>query len=134
MDSVPRVLLVDDDGGVRTVLNIVLRAAGFEVLLADSGEQGLQIFREQERVDVILTDLRMGGMQGTELIAAVRKLDQDVPIIVLTGNDPGCVPEGASLLLAKPVQSGVLIEALRNVSLLHSGHVRLGTVPEAEDA
>src|SRR5687768_1142954 len=134
MDGLPRVLVVDDDDGVRSVLNIVLSAAGFEVLLADSGGRALQIFGEQAGVDVILTDLRMPGMHGSELIRALRSLDQHVPIIVLTGNDPGCVPEGASQLLVKPVQSGMLIEALRNVTVLHSGHVRLGAVPRAEDA
>ncbi|HVJ17644.1 MAG TPA: response regulator [Polyangiaceae bacterium] len=134
MNGLPRVLLVDDDDGVRRVLNIVLGSAGFEVLLADSGGRALQLFREQGGVDVILTDLRMPEMHGSDFIRAMRKLDRHVPIIVLTGNDPGSVPEGASQLLIKPVQPAILIEALRNVTILHSGHVRLGNMPKAEDA
>jgi CheY-like chemotaxis protein len=133
MDEQPRVLLVDDDDGVRGVVNMVLRGAGFEVLLADSGRRALQIFREHAGVDVVVTDLEMPGMHGSELIRAVRSLDQRVPIIVLTGNAPGSIPDGASQLLAKPVQAGVLIEALRGFTLLHSGHVRLGTPARVKD-
>ncbi len=126
MDRLPRVLLVDDDGRIRNVLQWVLTQAGFEVMLAESGDRALEMFCEGDSIDVILTDLEMPGMHGSELIRAIRRLDDRVPIVVLTGGASGGLPEGASHRLDKPAKVDVLVEVLRDLIQLHSGSIQVG--------
>ena len=78
-----KALIVDDERKMRRVLQIALERMGLESVAADSGEEALRCF-QAERIDVVLTDIRMGGMTGIELLARLRELDADVPVIVLT--------------------------------------------------
>ena len=79
----PRVLVVDDERKMRRVLQIMLEQMGLESLAADNGEQAVELF-DGEKIDLVLTDLKMPGMTGIELIERIRTLDPDVPVIVLT--------------------------------------------------
>ncbi len=126
-DRLPQVLLVDDEPGIRLALQRVLISAGFDVVLASSGAQALELIHTGRCIDAILTDLEMPGMHGSELIRNVRTFDPQVPIVVLTGHRiPGWLPEGAQLCLDKPVDVDVLVETLRGATLAHSGYVRVG--------
>ncbi len=78
-----RVLVVDDERKMRRILQILLEQMGCESLAADSGEEALQLCAA-EAVDLILTDLKMPGIDGIELIRRVRALDVEVPVIVFT--------------------------------------------------
>jgi len=78
----PRILVVDDDPAIRRGLHAELQAAGYEVSEAADGGEGLRRF-ELEAPDVILTDLAMPGVDGHELISAVRKRAR-TPIVVLS--------------------------------------------------
>ncbi len=127
MNRLPRVLLVDDELGIRMALQRVLISAGFEVSTAGSAAEALEAIASGKRIDVILTDLEMPGMHGLELIRAVRALDANVPIIVLTGHrNPGWVPQGALKCFDKPVQLDMLIETLRAATRPRSGYDRVG--------
>src|SRR5882724_11745338 len=78
-----RVLVVDDERRMRRVLQIQLERMGIDSVAAESGEEALDRF-QAEKIDLVLTDLKMPGMSGLELLARVRELDADVPVIVLT--------------------------------------------------
>ena len=78
----PRILVVDDDPAIRRALSAELQAAGYEVVGAADGDEGLRRF-EAEAPDLVLTDLAMPGSDGYELIAAVRKRAK-TPIVVLS--------------------------------------------------
>src|SRR5256712_13841454 len=78
-----RVLVVDDERRMRRVLQIQLERMGIDSVPAESGEEALDRF-QAEKIDLVLTDLKMPGMSGLELLARVRELDADVPVIVLT--------------------------------------------------
>jgi len=78
----PRILVVDDDPAIRRGLHAELQAAGYEVFEAADGGEGLRRF-ELEAPDFVLTDLAMPGVDGYELIAAVRKRAR-TPIVVLS--------------------------------------------------
>ncbi|HUM02868.1 MAG TPA: response regulator transcription factor [Thermoanaerobaculia bacterium] len=78
----PRILVVDDDPAIRRGLSAELQAAGYEVVGAADGDEGLRRF-EAEAPDLVLTDLAMPGSDGYELIAAVRKRAK-TPIVVLS--------------------------------------------------
>jgi two-component system response regulator AtoC len=80
---VKRVLVVDDERKMRRVLQMMLEQMGVESLAAESGEEALAVFKA-EKVDAVITDLRMPGMGGMEWFKRLRTLDADVPVIVLT--------------------------------------------------
>ncbi len=78
-----RVLVVDDERKMRRVLQMLLEQMGLESTPAESGEEALTAF-QQEKFDLVLTDLRMPGMGGMAWIERLRQLDSEVPLIVLT--------------------------------------------------
>jgi two-component system, NtrC family, response regulator AtoC len=80
---VKRVLVVDDDRQARRVLQVMLEQFGFESTAAGSGAEALERF-QSEKIDLVLTDLRMPGMTGVEILTEIRDRDPDVPVIVLT--------------------------------------------------
>ena len=80
-----KVLVIDDEPNVRTLLDILLRQEGYDVILADNGWTGLQLYR-QEHPDVILLDLKMPGLDGVTVLKQIRSVDLTQPVIVLTGD------------------------------------------------
>jgi signal transduction histidine kinase len=79
------ILLVDDEEGIRKVLGISLADAGYNVLTAGSGEDALSTFREC-RPPVVLTDIKMPGMDGIELLKAIKRESPDTEVIMITGH------------------------------------------------
>ncbi|RMG39564.1 MAG: response regulator [Candidatus Dadabacteria bacterium] len=80
-----RILVVEDDKDQRQILEMVLKAAGYEVTLAEDGERGLELLNKHG-ADLVITDLMMPGMDGAELIKSLRSSDKfkRLPILVLT--------------------------------------------------
>lgn len=113
-----RALLIDDDRVVRSVLREIVMSFGYEADAAASGAEGIALF-EQNRYDVVLTDLRMPQMTGWQVLAAVRARDARTPVIIITGSplypDDRRISEPGVLLVRKPVEPRVLQEALRRV-------------------
>ena len=79
-----KVLVIDDEEGIRNLLDILLRRRGYDVVLADGGRKGLELFR-RERPDVIVLDLNRPEMDGVAVLQQVRSLNPDQPVIILTG-------------------------------------------------
>ena len=78
------ILIVDDDRQVRDVLHEIFVSAGYNVLLAVDGHEGLETFRASHP-PIMITDLQMPVMTGVQLLQAVRELDPDSAVVVLTG-------------------------------------------------
>src|SRR3954453_17345684 len=100
----PRVLIVEDEEKLRRVMELQLRSAGFEVDLAGTAEDGL---RKVDRAGLIITDLRLPGMDGLELLANIRRQNPVVPVIVVTAfgtveNAVEAMKAGAADFLLKP--------------------------------
>ena len=74
-----RILLVDDEPGVLFTLREVLDERGHEVIVAASGEEALT---RLDGVTVAITDLAMTGMDGLELLAAIRERDRELPVVL----------------------------------------------------
>jgi CheY-like chemotaxis protein len=81
-----KVLVIDDEANVRMVTDLLLTRMGHQVLLADNGRMGLQLFR-QEHPDVIVLDVKMPEMDGVEVLKQIRRVDLKQPVIVLTGDN-----------------------------------------------
>jgi CheY-like chemotaxis protein len=117
--AAPTVLVVDDDAFVREVLAASLEDAGYAILEADSGAQALTVLRADTRIDVLLSDLTMPGMDGLELIRAAQEIRPGLPAILLTGYTGagaalavGATVEGTFSLLRKPVTGSQLTERI----------------------
>ena len=80
-----KVLVIDDAEDIRTLIAIVLKPLGYDVLLADNGWTGLELYR-REHPDVIVLDVNMPGMSGIEVLKEIRSVDRKQPVIVVTGD------------------------------------------------
>ncbi len=115
-----RVLIVDDEAGIRKVVGITLADMGFTVFEAASGDEALAVF-ERERPPVVLTDIRMPGMDGLELLRRIKAISPETEVILVTGHgDLDMAVAGLKLdacdFIAKPVGPDVLEIALRRAS------------------
>jgi signal transduction histidine kinase/CheY-like chemotaxis protein/HPt (histidine-containing phosphotransfer) domain-containing protein len=117
------VLVVDDDALNRSIVSGLLRHAGFCVFTADSGHRVLQLLPELDRIDVVLMDCQMPGMDGLEVTRRLRAGEAGpagctVPILALTANAfaedrQACIAAGMNDFLSKPVKASTLHEAIR---------------------
>ena len=112
------ILTIDDDPAITELLSVTLRANGFDVLIANSGQDGLRIIQEKSPRLVIL-DLMMPDMDGWQVCKAVRNFS-NVPILILSAlDDPSAVASildaGADDYLVKPVPSAVLVAHLNKI-------------------
>ena len=92
----PRVLLVDDEPSVLAALKELVRSRGWEPLLARSGATALELV---ERADAVVTDFSMPGMDGVELLRAIRERDESLPVILLTAH-------GSERLAVRAIKAG----------------------------
>jgi putative two-component system response regulator len=105
---VTRILIVDDEETIRLALRKFLRSRGYEVEIAGSGDQALQLL-DKDSFALMLCDVRMPGMTGVQIVPLARERDQDLAIIMLTAvNDAATATEvlasGATDYLMKPVE------------------------------
>ena len=83
--KIVKILIVDDEEGVRISLKKVLERDGYEVLLADRGAEGIEIVRKfPEDIETVISDFKMPGMDGIELVRRIREFDTGVPVILCT--------------------------------------------------
>jgi CheY-like chemotaxis protein len=97
------ILIVDDEEAVGYVFERYLAIQGYRVSVACSGEQALQAF-QADRPHLVITDYKMPGMNGDELLRRLRALDPALPAVMISANpaDVGPVPDGV-VFFAKPV-------------------------------
>ncbi|RIX49499.1 MAG: response regulator [Rhodocyclales bacterium GT-UBC] len=93
MDDGARILIVDDDPDMLHLIGVRLSAAGYRISQADSGEAALVSFRQQ-RPQLVITDLRMGEMDGLSLFEHLQKEAPTMPVIILTAH--GTIPDAVS--------------------------------------
>jgi putative two-component system response regulator len=113
---VTRILIVDDEETIRLALRKFLRSRGYEVEIAGSGDQALQLLGK-DSFALMLCDVRMPGMTGVQIVPRAREIDQDLAIIMLTAvNDAATATEvlssGATDYLMKPVELADLQQAV----------------------
>src|SRR5437867_8302831 len=79
----PRILVADDERSMRELLAIVLRREGYEVLLAETGAAAIETLK-RERVDLLISDIKMPDVSGVDVLRAAKKIDQDILGIMIT--------------------------------------------------
>jgi CheY-like chemotaxis protein len=107
-----RVLLVEDEAVLRELAAENLQEAGYSVVEAGDGADGLEALRSDTSIDVLLSDIKMPGMNGYQLAEAGRALRPDLKIILMTGYAAGPMPPGLQnavyRVLQKPFELDVL--------------------------
>lgn len=109
-------LLVDDDPGLLKLLDMRLTSEGYSVVTAESGQEGLRVLH-REKVDLVISDLRMDEMDGMQLFTEIQKVQPGMPVIILTAH--GSIPDavaatqkGVFSFLTKPIDRDALYKAI----------------------
>ncbi|MBC7840551.1 MAG: response regulator [Nitrospiraceae bacterium] len=109
-----KILVIDDEEGIRHLLDTLLSRKGYTVVLAGSGRKGLELFR-RERPDVVVLDLKMPEMDGVSVLKQIRQINLIQPVIILTGF---LTPEAEQQMRAL----GVTEFVEKEFSMHHLGH------------
>ena len=115
-----RILVIDDEESFREMVRQMLEQAGYEVLEATDGKDGLNVY-QAERPDLVITDLIMPEQEGIETIIGLRRENPDARIIAMSGGGRITAADflgiarkfGARHILAKPFRRDQLLEAIR---------------------
>ncbi|HEX5201752.1 response regulator [Paractinoplanes rhizophilus] len=113
-----RILVVEDEDGVRDIVCRILRKAGYEVHAAGDPQEALKLCLDRGlHVDALLSDVIMPGMSGTQLAAELRQSRPELPVLFMSGYTSGPAPGGQELppdapLLHKPFQNDQLLQAM----------------------
>jgi len=133
-----RILLVEDDPALLTILQAAMSYGGFKAEAARSGGEAIEAFKNRQ-FDAVLVDLGLPDLDGTDLLRTLREIS-DVPILVVSGRDSerdkiDALDRGADDFIAKPFLPGELLarirSALRRYRSLHE-RADEGRMPEAE--
>lgn len=112
----PRVLLADDDRGIRESLGKLLRNAGYQVTLAARGDQVLELALN-EPLDLLLLDLNMPEMDGWDALNHLARIKANLPIIIITAQPnqrEWAMAAGAHALMEKPLDLGLLLRTVQD--------------------
>ncbi|MFM2161809.1 MAG: hypothetical protein RLZZ383_1321 [Pseudomonadota bacterium] len=112
-----RILVVDDEAPNREALEVLFAREGFDVALAAHGREGLERLRA-EGADVVITDLKMPGMDGLDVLRAIKAIDPDVQVVVVTAFGTlevavEAMREGAYDVLAKPLKRADVVRTVQ---------------------
>src|SRR5512147_1991920 len=116
----PRILIVDDDPGQRSLLTSFLQGQGFETVTVDSGERALETLRSGH-FDMMISDVRMPGMTGLETLRRARKEHATLPVLLVTAftdvrDAVAAMRDGAVNYLAKPIDLDELLANVRQAT------------------
>ena len=120
MADATSVLVVDDETSILETIRILFRNEGFAVHVASSGKTGVEEMRRL-RPDVMITDVRMPGITGLDLLSAARSFDSDMPVILMTAQATlqsamQAVNEGAYYYIQKPFRNDELLAIVRRAA------------------
>ena len=112
-----RILIVDDEPDMRLAVRNVLKLRGYEISEAGDGPTALEMAREH-RPDLVLLDMRLPGMDGIEVLDGLKKIDDTVPVVMITGyghiqSAVDVMKLGASEYLQKPFENAQLVETVK---------------------
>ena len=116
----PRILIVDDDAGQRSLLDSFLRGQGFDTLPVASGERALEVLQNQE-ISMMISDVRMPGLTGLETLRRARQQHAVLPVLLVTAyadirEAVGAMRDGALNYLAKPIDLEELLATVQQAT------------------
>ncbi len=126
-----KVLVIDDEKTTLSMFQLFLKSHGYVVFTAETGAQGLEIF-DQERPDLVITDIRMPGMDGMQVLSRIKEMSPGTEVIIITGyGDSDLTVQAMKLnatdFLHKPIGKDALQQALNRAG------ERLGLLERKEE-
>jgi CheY-like chemotaxis protein len=121
-ETLGKILVIDDEPAIRDLLGTLLSRKGYDVVLADGGRKGLELYR-RERPDVIVLDVNMPEMDGIAVLKQIRSVDLIQPVIILTGavtpkTEQQVRALSVSEIIKKEVPLDLLEDALKRILTL----------------
>jgi len=112
-----KILLIDDEAGIRKLLSISLRSEGYDVITAENGKRGIELF-EQQAPSIVLTDIKMPGTDGIGVLRRIKEINPETEVIVITGDGDmklavKSLQLDASDFITKPISKEALSVALK---------------------
>ncbi len=113
-----KILVIDDQRSIRNTLKDILEYEKHKVVIAENGEEGVEIF-EQEKPDVVLCDIKMPNMDGMEVLEKIMSIPYEVPVIMISGHGNidtavEAIKKGAYDFIEKPLDLNRLLVTIRN--------------------
>ena len=119
MDNGEKILVVDDNNVLLIVVSKMLSLLGYEVSSADSGENGLNVFRKSN-FDIVLSDYDMPGMDGVAFACSVKNCSPRTPVVIMTGSGRESVffrkSSAVDDVISKPFTLAEIDETIQNVA------------------
>ena len=118
-----KILIIEDDADVRSLIQCLLERAGYDVLVAEDGIEGMEVFVNGSP-DIVITDLYMPRLKGIDAIKRMRDINADTKIIAISGGG-SCSPKsllrhargvGAAATLSKPFDPSALLDAVNRLT------------------
>jgi CheY-like chemotaxis protein len=119
-------LCVDDDSGIRELYELLLTSFGYEVLLAEDGRSALQLVHsKRNKIAAVILDYQMPEMNGLELATELKRFRPHLPIVMISGSNPGLEkkPGCVDAALPKGVHTEKLVAELESL-LVNAGNAR----------
>lgn len=118
------VLIIDDEFGIRDGLKQAMEGFGFSVTLAESGESGIHEFRKHNPFDLVITDYKMPGLNGFDVLREIKKLSPETPVVLMTGHGSihhavNAIQSGATDYLCKPFSLSDIERILNRFKPIH---------------
>jgi DNA-binding NtrC family response regulator len=114
-----KILVVDDNNDLRTIVSKILSRLGYEVSSADSGANGLRIFLKN-KFDIVLSDFEMPGMDGVDLACSVKKCSSRTRVVIMTGGGKETVfsreRPAVDEVISKPFTLAEIDETIQHLS------------------
>src|SRR5574338_645677 len=106
----PTLLIIEDEERMRRLFELVLKPAGYDLVLASSGADAVRLIQDQSPFDLIITDLQLGAVSGMEVLEAAKQSMPDVPVLIITGygtvkSAVEAMQKGAYDYISKPIDN-----------------------------
>jgi two-component system, OmpR family, response regulator len=114
-----RILIIDDTKNIRLLTTKALTSEGYEVDSVDNGQQGVELFC-RSKYDLVLVDIRMPYLSGTEVLKQIKDIDKSIPVVIITAyptvkNAVDCMKQGAVDYLRKPFTAERIKEIVKEL-------------------
>ena len=117
-----KILVIDDEAIIRTLAEKVLLGAGYEVIVADGGQRGLDLYRQHiDEIDLVLLDMNMNDLSGAEVLRRIRQVQAGLPVLISSGDvlDPTDISpqlQTNTHFLQKPYRSNELVAKVGEIA------------------
>lgn len=81
----PRILIIDDEEDICKLFQRILREEGYEIFTATNGKSGVALFKAVERIKMVFLDIKMPKMDGIATLKRIKKINKDIPVVMITG-------------------------------------------------